>query len=182
MIVVADTTPLRYLVFIEEEQVLERIFGRVYVPPEVLRVELQVERRRNIVRSWAHLLRQGSSSKPRRISTRPCRRGCTRGRSKPSRRSRRAVRLPESAAGLEEPPGPHRRRGPDSNLLRWHADTGPPARDARGRDHIKGQWTRITMGTERVPRSCSQVRPRRIRSRFASRSRGLFRLRVSHHR
>jgi hypothetical protein len=36
MIVVADTTPLRYLIFIREEQVLSQIFGTVYVPPEEL--------------------------------------------------------------------------------------------------------------------------------------------------
>jgi predicted nucleic acid-binding protein len=53
MIVVADTTPLRYLVFIEEEQVLGLIFGKVYVPPEVLRVELQGRKTPDIVRRWA---------------------------------------------------------------------------------------------------------------------------------
>jgi predicted nucleic acid-binding protein len=53
MIVVADTTPLRYLVFIGQEGVLRRIFGRVFVPPEVLRVELQGVKTPEIVRRWA---------------------------------------------------------------------------------------------------------------------------------
>jgi predicted nucleic acid-binding protein len=53
MIVVADTTPLRYLIFIKEEQVLSQIFGTVYVPPEVLRVELQGKKTPPLVRQWA---------------------------------------------------------------------------------------------------------------------------------
>jgi len=40
MIVVSDSTPLRYLVFIELEHVLPRLFGTVYAPPEVV-AELQ---------------------------------------------------------------------------------------------------------------------------------------------
>jgi predicted nucleic acid-binding protein len=53
MIVVADTTPLRYLIFIEEEQILSQIFGTVYVPPEVLSVELQGKKTPPLVRKWA---------------------------------------------------------------------------------------------------------------------------------
>jgi predicted nucleic acid-binding protein len=40
VIVVADTTPLRYLGFIGEEHVLATIFSVVYVPPVVLNSEL----------------------------------------------------------------------------------------------------------------------------------------------
>ncbi len=54
MIVVADTTPLRYLVFIGEEHVLPKLYGTVYVPPEVL-AELGRSKapRLEPVRSWA---------------------------------------------------------------------------------------------------------------------------------
>jgi predicted nucleic acid-binding protein len=54
MIVVADSTPLRYLVFIELEHVLPALFGSVHVPPEVL---AELQRSRNPVlepiRRWA---------------------------------------------------------------------------------------------------------------------------------
>ena len=40
MIVVSDTSPLNYLVLIEEVEVLPAIFGRVVVPPAVVE-ELQ---------------------------------------------------------------------------------------------------------------------------------------------
>src|SRR5438270_890148 len=53
MIVVADTTPLRYLVYIQEEHVLPQIFGTVYAPPAVMRVELQGRRTPDVVRQWA---------------------------------------------------------------------------------------------------------------------------------
>ena len=53
MIVVADTTPLRYLDFIAHEQILEQLFGKVYVTPEVLRIELQSSKTPEIVRRWA---------------------------------------------------------------------------------------------------------------------------------
>ncbi|HXB70914.1 MAG TPA: hypothetical protein VNY05_21950 [Candidatus Acidoferrales bacterium] len=35
MIVVADTTPLRYLVVIEREHLLPALYGRVLIPPAV---------------------------------------------------------------------------------------------------------------------------------------------------
>jgi predicted nucleic acid-binding protein len=35
MIVVADTTPLRYLVVIECERLLPALYGRVLIPPAV---------------------------------------------------------------------------------------------------------------------------------------------------
>lgn len=55
MIVVADTTPLRYLVFIGEAHVLPRLYGNVYVPPEVL-AELGRSKSPHLeaVRSWAN--------------------------------------------------------------------------------------------------------------------------------
>ena len=40
MIVVSDTSPLNYLVLIEEVEVLPAVFGRVVVPPAVVE-ELQ---------------------------------------------------------------------------------------------------------------------------------------------
>jgi predicted nucleic acid-binding protein len=54
MIVVSDTTPLRYLVFIELEYVLPGIFGAVYAPPEVM-AELQRSKNPILepVRQWA---------------------------------------------------------------------------------------------------------------------------------
>ena len=36
MIVVADTTPLHYLVLIEESHLLPALYGRVLIPPAVL--------------------------------------------------------------------------------------------------------------------------------------------------
>jgi hypothetical protein len=38
MIVVADTTPLNYLILIGGENVLPQLFGLVHVPPAVLMV------------------------------------------------------------------------------------------------------------------------------------------------
>jgi predicted nucleic acid-binding protein len=35
MIVISDTTPLRYLIEIEEVQVLERLFGKIIIPQKV---------------------------------------------------------------------------------------------------------------------------------------------------
>jgi predicted nucleic acid-binding protein len=54
MIVVSDTTPLNYLIFIDAAQVLRAVFGRVYAPPEVV-AELQRSRRPELepVRRWA---------------------------------------------------------------------------------------------------------------------------------
>jgi hypothetical protein len=36
MIVVADTTPLRYLVAIDEQHVLPKFVGKIHAPPEVV--------------------------------------------------------------------------------------------------------------------------------------------------
>jgi len=53
MIVVADTTPLRYLVAIDEQHVLPKLFGKIHVPPEVVEVELQAGKTPEVVRRWA---------------------------------------------------------------------------------------------------------------------------------
>lgn len=51
MIVVADTSPLRYLILIEEVRVLPALYGRVIVPPGVV-AELNQERTPSVVREW----------------------------------------------------------------------------------------------------------------------------------
>lgn len=51
MIVVADTSPLRYLILIEEIRVLSALYGRVIVPPGVV-AELNQERTPGVVREW----------------------------------------------------------------------------------------------------------------------------------
>src|SRR4051794_31241210 len=51
MIVIADTTPLNYLILIDEVHVLPRLFGRVLIPPAVCN-ELQQERTPELVRQW----------------------------------------------------------------------------------------------------------------------------------
>ena len=51
MIVVADASPLRYLILIEHAHVLPALYGRVVVPPAVIR-ELNQERTPNLVRTW----------------------------------------------------------------------------------------------------------------------------------
>lgn len=53
MSVVADTTPLRYLVAIGAEHVLPGIFGVIVVPPEVLNIELQGRKTPEAVKRWA---------------------------------------------------------------------------------------------------------------------------------
>ena len=52
MIVVSDTTPLNYLIFIDSARVLRAIFGRVYVPSAVMN-ELSHPRSPEPVRTWA---------------------------------------------------------------------------------------------------------------------------------
>ena len=52
MIVVSDTSPLNYLILIGEVEVLTRIFGEVYAPPEVLREALHPGSPET-VRTWA---------------------------------------------------------------------------------------------------------------------------------
>ncbi len=51
MIVVADTTPLRYLVDIEREHLLPALYGRVLIPPAVAD-ELNHENAPELVRAW----------------------------------------------------------------------------------------------------------------------------------
>jgi predicted nucleic acid-binding protein len=51
MIVVADTTPLRYLVAIEREHLLPELYGRVLIPPAVAD-ELSHENTPEVVRAW----------------------------------------------------------------------------------------------------------------------------------
>ena len=52
MLVVADTSPLSYLVWIEAVHILEKLYGRVVIPPEV-RDELAARDAPAAVRSWA---------------------------------------------------------------------------------------------------------------------------------
>lgn len=51
MIVVADTSPLRYLILIDHMHVLPALFGEVFVPPAVVS-ELSTERTPEEVRRW----------------------------------------------------------------------------------------------------------------------------------
>lgn len=51
MIVVADASPLHYLILIEEVRVLPAMYGRVIVPPAVV-AELDQERTPIVVREW----------------------------------------------------------------------------------------------------------------------------------
>jgi predicted nucleic acid-binding protein len=51
VIVVADASPLRYLILIEHVHVLPALYGRVLVPPAVI-TELNRERTPDLVRAW----------------------------------------------------------------------------------------------------------------------------------
>lgn len=51
MIVVADTSPLNYLILIRQQDLLPKLFQRVFVPPEVL-LELGDPDAPLVVRSW----------------------------------------------------------------------------------------------------------------------------------
>jgi predicted nucleic acid-binding protein len=51
VIVVADASPLRYLILIEHAHVLPALYGRVLVPPAVIS-ELNRERTPDLVREW----------------------------------------------------------------------------------------------------------------------------------
>ena len=51
MIVVADTTPLRYLVVIERDHLLPALYGRVLIPPAVAE-ELNQNSTPDVVRAW----------------------------------------------------------------------------------------------------------------------------------
>lgn len=55
MLVVADTSPLNYLVWIESVEILPKLFGRVIVPPEVCE-ELRAVDAPSTVRAWANEL------------------------------------------------------------------------------------------------------------------------------
>jgi predicted nucleic acid-binding protein len=52
MIVIADASPLNYLVLINEVHILPKLYGRVLIPPGVW-AELQQERTPEPVRQWA---------------------------------------------------------------------------------------------------------------------------------
>jgi predicted nucleic acid-binding protein len=51
VIVVADASPLRYLILIEHVHVLPALYGRVLIPPAVI-AELNRERTPDLVRAW----------------------------------------------------------------------------------------------------------------------------------
>jgi predicted nucleic acid-binding protein len=51
MIVVADTTPLHYLVLIDHTEILNALYGRVIIP-EAVRIELQAKRTPDAVKRW----------------------------------------------------------------------------------------------------------------------------------
>jgi predicted nucleic acid-binding protein len=51
VIVVADASPLRYLILIEHAHVLPALYGRVLVPPAVI-AELNQERTPDLVKTW----------------------------------------------------------------------------------------------------------------------------------
>jgi predicted nucleic acid-binding protein len=55
MLVVADTSPLNYLVWIEVADILPRLYGQVIIPPEVL-AELLAADAPLPVRAWANAL------------------------------------------------------------------------------------------------------------------------------
>jgi predicted nucleic acid-binding protein len=52
MIVVSNTTPLNYLILIGEIELLERLYGRILIPPAVL-AELAAAKSPEAVRMWA---------------------------------------------------------------------------------------------------------------------------------
>jgi len=55
ILVVADTTPLNYLILIDCEEVLAKLFTRVFVPPAVL-LELRDSGTPDVVRRWTEKL------------------------------------------------------------------------------------------------------------------------------
>lgn len=52
MIVVSDTSPIRYLVLLQIEHILPALFGEIFVPPAV-HAELRRANTPEIVRAWA---------------------------------------------------------------------------------------------------------------------------------
>src|SRR6266516_3621555 len=51
MIVIADTSPLHYLILLEHTEVLQHLYGSVVIPQAVVR-ELQAEKTPSVVRRW----------------------------------------------------------------------------------------------------------------------------------
>jgi predicted nucleic acid-binding protein len=51
MIVIADTSPLHYLILLEHADVLQHLYGRVMIPQAVVR-ELQAQKTPAVVRQW----------------------------------------------------------------------------------------------------------------------------------
>ena len=51
MIVIADTSPLHYLILLERAEVLQHLYGRVIIPEAVVR-ELQAQKTPAVVRQW----------------------------------------------------------------------------------------------------------------------------------
>jgi predicted nucleic acid-binding protein len=51
MIVIADTSPLRYLILLKHAEVLHQLYGRVIIPEAVVR-ELQAQNTPVVVRQW----------------------------------------------------------------------------------------------------------------------------------
>ena len=51
MIVIADTSPLHYLILLEHAEVLQHLYGCVIIPEAVVR-ELQAQRTPAVVRQW----------------------------------------------------------------------------------------------------------------------------------
>ena len=54
MIVIADASPVNYLILIDQIEILPKLYGEIVIPQSVL-AELMVERSPAPVRSWASL-------------------------------------------------------------------------------------------------------------------------------
>lgn len=52
-VVVSDTSPIRYLVLIDEAELLEKLYGRILIP-EAVHAELQQSHTPEVVRAWVH--------------------------------------------------------------------------------------------------------------------------------
>ena len=74
MLVIADSSPLHYLVLIDQAAILPRLFGRVLIPPMVAR-ELQRDRTPTPIRDWPLPSRPGAldESRPAQLHRRPLR-------------------------------------------------------------------------------------------------------------
>ena len=55
MIIISDTTPLRYLIEIEEVHILPKLFGKVIIPEKVSE-ELQDPKTPEAVKGWIQAL------------------------------------------------------------------------------------------------------------------------------